>query len=290
MAAAPAAVHPDAGHSAAGRAAAGRADAGRPGAPGRCSQPMLAPVLALLLAAPAPAPACSLPPLAGPAPWHTGERLRMELSLLGSVKVGEVQFSVERPISGGAVIPLVSKARNTARFGPLQKLVAMGLSWVDARSLRPERYREQSDEDGRRRSMDVRFVPPGPSVTLDLLDGATRGSATFERQGEALDAVAAMYYLRATRLVAGDRICLDLVANGKYWRFDGAVARATERIEVPAGRFEAVRVEGTARRADGAGKSRAIWLWFSADARRLPLAVVSEVDLGMVSARLEEAG
>jgi len=50
-----------------------------------------------------------------------------------------------------------------------------------------------------------------------------------------------------------------------------------------------VRVEGTARRADGAGKPRTIWVWYSADARRLPLAVVSEVDLGMVSARLEEA-
>jgi hypothetical protein len=249
---------------------------------------MLAPLLALLLNAPGPA-SCTLPPLAGAPPWHPGERLRMELSLLGSVKVGEVQFAVEPPISAGSVIPLVSRARNTARFGPLQKLVAVGLSWVDARSLRPERYREQSDEDGRRRSTDVRFVPPGPTVTLERLDGSTRGDATYQRQGEVLDAVAAMYYLRASRLDAGDRICLDLVANGKYWRFDGAVARETERIEVPAGRFEAVRVEGTARRADGAGKSRTIWLWLSVDARRLPLAVVSEVDLGMVSARLEEA-
>jgi hypothetical protein len=249
---------------------------------------MIAPLLALLLGASAPA-ACPLPAQAGPPPWRPGEQLLMELTLLGAVKVGEIQFTVERPISGGSLIPLVSKARNTARFGPLQRLVAMGLSWVDARTLRPERYREQSDEDGRRRSLDVRFVPPGPTVTLEHADGATRSSSTFERQGEVFDAVAALYYLRAARLGPGERICLDLVANGKSWRFDGAVARATERIEVPAGRFEAVRVEGTARRTDGAGKARSIWLWLSADARRLPLAVVSEVDLGMVSARLEEA-
>ncbi len=247
---------------------------------------MLAPILAFLLAAP---PACTLPPLTGRPPWQPGERLRMELSLLGAVKVGEVNFSVERPLSNGAVIPLVAKARNTARFGPLQKLVAVALSWVDARSLRPERYREEADEDGRRRSIDVRFVPPGPRVTLETMDGSRRGTASFERQGEPLDALSAVYYARATRLAAGDRLCFDLVANGKYWRFEGAVARETERFEVPAGRFEALRVEGTARRADGAGKPRSIWIWYSADARRLPLAVVTEVDLGMVSAKLEEA-
>jgi hypothetical protein len=247
---------------------------------------MLTAALALLLAAP---PSCTLPALAGPPPWQPGERLRMELSLLGPVKVGEVQFSVERPTSGGAVIPLVSKARNTARFGPLQKLVAVGLSWVDARTLRPERYREESDEDGRRRTTDVRFVPLGPIVTLENADGAARGKSSSERQGEPLDALSALYYLRATRLAAGDRFCFDMVANGKYWRVEGVVAAGTERFEVPAGRFDALRVEGTARRADGAGRARTIWLWYSADARRLPLAVVSEVDLGMVSAKLEEA-
>jgi hypothetical protein len=246
---------------------------------------MLAPALALLLAAPT---ACALPPITGQPPWRTGERLRMDLTLLGSVKVGEVQFSVERPISGGAVIPLVAKARNTARFGPLQRLVAVALSWVDARSLRPERYREEADEDGRRRSIDVRFVPPGPRVTLETADGSARGTAVHDRQGEALDALSAVYYARATRLAAGDRLCFDLVANGKYWRFDGVVAAGRERFEVPAGRFEALRVEGTARRADGTGKARPIWIWYSADARRLPLAVVTEVDLGMVSAKLEE--
>jgi hypothetical protein len=212
----------------------------------------------------------------------------MELSLLGSVKVGEVQFSVERPISAGAVVPLVARARNTARFGPLQKLVAVGLSWIDARSLRPERYREEADEDGRHRSIDVRFLPPAPKLTLETADGTARGATSFDRQGDALDALSALYYARATRLAAGDRLCFDLVANGRLWRFEGQVVAGRERFEVPAGRFDALRLEGTARRADGAGPPRSIWIWYSADARRLPLAVVTEVDLGMVSAKLAE--
>lgn len=246
---------------------------------------MLAAALALALAAP---PACGLPPLAGPAPWGPGEVLSMEMGLLGVVRVGEVRFAVERPLSGGQVIPLSARARNTGRLGPVRRLAAVALSWVDARTLRPERYREQSDEDGRRRVSDTRLAPPGPQVTMELGDGDRTGRATFDREGEALDAVSALYYLRAARLAPGDRLCLDLVANGKYWRVEGAVAAEAAPVEVPAGRFEALRIEATARRADGKGPARTIWLWLGADARRLPLAVVSEVDLGPVSVKLSE--
>jgi hypothetical protein len=57
---------------------------------------------------------------------------------------------------------------------------------------------------------------------------------------------------------------------------------------VPAGKFRAWRLEGTARRADGQGSARPVWIWLSADARRLLVAAVSEVDLGPVSAKLVE--
>jgi hypothetical protein len=210
----------------------------------------------------------------------------MDLGLLGVVRVGELQYSVERPMSGGKVLPLVARARNTARFGPLQRLVAAGLSWVDARTLLPERYREESDEDGRRHVSDTRLAPAGPQVVMELTDGVQTGRATFERRGEAFDALSALYYLRAARLSPGDRYCFDMVANGKYWRVEGKVGAATEPLEVPAGRYQALRLEATARRADGQGKSRPLWVWLSADRRRLPLAMVSEVDLGPVSAKL----
>jgi uncharacterized protein DUF3108 len=247
---------------------------------------MLAPLLWLALAA--PPPGCTLPPLAGPPPFGPGEVLSMDLGLLGAVRVGEVKFSVERPMSGGTVLPLAGRARNTARFGPLQRLVAVGLSWVDARTLRPERYREEADEDGRRRTSDTRLAPPGPQVTMELVDGDRTGRAVFERQGEALDALSALYYVRAARLAPGARFCFDMVGNGKYWRVEGKVAAAPEPVEVPAGRFQALRLEATARRADGQGQARPIWVWLTTDARRLPVAAVSEVDLGPVSAKLVE--
>ncbi len=256
--------------------------------------PAAALALALLAAAPparaeaAPAaPSCTLPPLAGPAPFAPGEVLTMDLGLLGAVRVGEVKYSVEKPLSGGQVLTLAGRARNTARFGPLQRLVAVGLSWIDARTLRPERYREESDEDGRRRVSDTRLRPVAAEVTMTFSDRGQEGRATFARQGEALDALSALYLLRAVRLVAGERFCFDMVGNGKYWRVEGKVM-APEPLEVPAGKFRAWRLEARARRADGQGKDRPLHLWLSDDARRLPVAAVSEVDLGPVSAKLVE--
>ena len=247
--------------------------------------PMLAPWLALSLAAP---PGCGLPPLSEARPFTTGETLVMELGLLGAMRVGEIQFSVERPLSAGAVIPLAGRARNTARFGSLQRLVAVGLSWVDARTLRPERYREESDEDGRRRLTDVRFLPAGPEVALEQSDQGRPGRSTFRREGEALDPVSAMYLLRAARLAPGGRFCFDMVGNGRAWRVEGSVAAKPETFEVPAGRFAALRLDASARPADGRGASRPLHLWLSNDARRLPLAAVSEVELGPVTAKLVE--
>ncbi len=244
---------------------------------------MLAAIAALLLAA---APPCGLPPLAGPPPWASGEQLEMDLGLLGAIRVGEVLFAVERPPERGGPVPVVARVRNTTRFGPVRRLAAVGLSWLDPVTLRPERYREESDEDGRRRTSDARLSPPAAEVVVVSTDRTARGERRYARRGDVLDPLAAIYYLRAARLAPGSGFCFDLLANGKYWRVTGKVAARTAPIEVPWGRFEALRLEATARRADGTGKDRPLWLWLGTDGARLPLAAATEVDLGPVAVRL----
>jgi hypothetical protein len=64
------------------------------------------------------------------------------------------------------------------------------------------------------------------------------------------------------------------------------VVPGTERVESPAGTFQTIRIDAVLTRADGTGGKRPVHLWFSTDERRLPVAVVSEVDLGPVRAIL----
>jgi hypothetical protein len=242
-------------------------------------------LLALALSA---SPACGLPPLPpGDPPWRAGEALSYDLDVLGMVKAGTLQLAVEPSISGGKIVPLRARARTDESVAALKRVTAVALSWVDARTLLPERYRDEAVEGGQHKVSDARLAPAGPVVTIEIRLGDRESRASFPRVREVLDPISALYYLRAARLAPGDRFCFDLVGNRRFWRLEGTVAARTEPVDTPAGRFETLRIDAVARRADDpAARARPIHLWLSSDARRLLVAAVSEIDLGPVRAML----
>lgn len=246
---------------------------------------LLLPLLALALAA---GPPCGLPARApGPPPWITGETLTYDLDVLGMVQAGTLELSVEPPLSGGKVVPLRARARTDASVAALRNVRAVGLSWIDARSLLPERYRDEAVEDGVRKSSDTRLAPAGPQVTIAYRLGARSGEATHPRRGEVLDPLSGLALLRAARLAPGDAFCFDLVGNRRLWRLEGTVASRIEVVETPAGRLETLRIDALARRADAPdARPRPLHLWISTDPRRLLVAAVSELDVGPVRATL----
>jgi len=237
---------------------------------------------------PAATPACGLPPLAaGDRPWRSGETLTFDLDLLGMVKAGTLQITVGPPMSGGKVFSLRARARTDPAVANLKKFAGIALSWVDAGTLLPERYRDETEEDGIKKVSDTRIRPARPELTIEYRYGERAGKNSFPRDREVLDALSTLAYLRAARLAPGDRFCFDLVANRRFWKLEGQVAAKTEKVDTPAGRFDTFRVDATTRRVDRPqDRGRPIHLWFTRDARRLLVAVVSEVDLGPVSATL----
>ena len=242
---------------------------------------LLTPLLALALAG---AP-CGLAPVQARLPFASGETLTYDVDVMGVVRTGELQLSVE-PRSSRQVLPFRARARNTSVFAQASRLRAYAISWVDARTLRPRRYLDEADEDGVHKRTEARFEPSGP-VGLDYVLGEKKGRYEVERQGEVLDAVSTLYYLRAADATPGRELCFDAIGYRRVWRLRGAFAEGTERVESPAGIFDAVRFDGTAARADG--PTRPFHIWFTKDARRLPVALVGEMALGPVRATLTRA-
>ncbi|HVP67468.1 MAG TPA: DUF3108 domain-containing protein [Anaeromyxobacteraceae bacterium] len=239
-------------------------------------------VVALTLAA----DPCGLPALRpGGPPWKTGEVLSFDFDVMGMVRAGTLQTEVGRPMFEGTEIPLKAKVRNSSIFAKVRRIVGGAFSWVGARTLLPERYRDEVVEDGVKKITDARISGSGP-VTVETQYGDARNSIPFERQGQVLDVVSAAYYLRAAELKPGEALCFDLVANRRYWRFRGKVAAATERVETPAGIFETVRIDGTVVRADQPAAQRPLHVWIATEGTRPLVAAVSEIDLGPVSATL----
>ena len=246
---------------------------------------MIAALVALALGA---APPCGLPPVAaGDRPWRVNETLTYDLDVLGLVKAGTMQLSVERPISGGKVLPLRARAKTTQTAASVKPFAGVALSWVDAATLLPERYRDEAEEGGVHKVSDTKIAPDRAEIVVEYRYGDTAGKTAYPRERDVLDALSTLYYLRAARLAPGDRICFDLVANRRFWRLEATVAAKRERVETPAGRFDTIRVDATTRRVDRPqDRPRPIHLWFGTDAHRFPVAMVSEIDLGPVSATL----
>jgi len=243
--------------------------------------------LAALLVAAEP---CAPPPLLpGPPPWRTGEVLHFDFEVMGLVKAGTLSMEVGRPLFGGTQIPLRARVKNGSVFAKIRRITGDAFSWVDARTLLPERYRDEVVEDGVRKMSDARLRQQPGAVTVDAQYGEQKSSATFQREGEVLDALSAAYYLRAAELKPGAEMCFDLAGNRRYWRFRGKVAAKPEPVETPAGIFDTVRIDGTISRADAPASRRPLAVWISTDARRLLVAAASEIDLGPVSATLSRA-
>jgi hypothetical protein len=245
---------------------------------------MVAAALASLLLAVEP---CGLPALRpGPFPWRTGEVLHFDLDVMGLVKAGTLALEVGRPMFEGKQIPFKARVRNTSVFAKIRRIVGGAFSWVDAKTLLPERYRDEVLEDDVKKVSDARLRADPASVVIETWFGEQKGSTQYSRQGEVLDGLSAAYYLRAADLKPGQEFCFDVVGNRRYWRFQGKVAAKPERVDTAGGLFDTLRVDGTIERADKPGVKRPLHVWISTDPRRVLVGAVSEIDLGPVSALL----
>ncbi len=233
---------------------------------------------------------CGLPPLRpGHLPWRPGEVVSYDFDLMGIVKAGTVSLEAQRPMFKGTQLPVLARLRDTSVFAKVRRIEGVVLSWMDARTLLPERYREETLDGQVVKSADVRLRGRPGQVTVDSRSGDKSESTTFQRQGEVLDVLSGAYYLRAADLQPGQELCFDLVATRQYWRARGRVAPQTERVESGVGQRDAVRVDLSVTRADKPEVKRDLHVWISTDPRRYLIAAVTEVGLGPVRVLLSRA-
>lgn len=241
--------------------------------------------LALALAA----PPCGLPPLAAQRPFAPGETLTFDVDVMGIVKAGSLRLRVQPPVLGDGQLTLEARMQNSSVFAKIRRVRGVALSFVDAVTLRPQRYRDDVDQDGVRKRTEVRLDRPGPVLRMSWSVDEQKGVKEFLRQSEVVDLLSGLYWLRAAELRPGAAVCFDLFGNWRLWRLAGRVADRTERVHSAAGEFETLRVDLRLTRADDPKLGRPMHLWISTDPRHLLVAAMSEVDLGPVRAMLVKA-
>lgn len=182
--------------------------------------------------------------------------------------------------SDPAKIRMTSVAQTSSSFSRFYRVRDSLESIVGRADFSTLYYRKMQDEGGKKKD------------EITLVDQA---KGTFTRKGKTkpvphpvYDPLSIIYYLRMQDLTPGRSYKLTVLADGKIYPVELEV-KGRESIVTDAGRFDCVLVQPTGK---GVGIFRDedsdLSLWFSDDARHLPVRIRSDVKIGTITASLKQ--
>ncbi len=259
---------------------------------------MLALWLSLTLAASPPVPsdvACQALPAqaASRLPFQAGEKLDYDIDLIGGIRVGTVEMEVQPPerLAGDLVLPIRAHAKGDGLVASIGKLESNATSWLRMRDLHPVRYREDYSERGAKFWTDVGFSEAGKPCRIHFTFGQPNGTGerSFACGSYGLDVLGAFYLMRGLEFQLGEPLCFDLYGTRHIWRVWGNVTKR-ETITTPAGTFVTLKLSGFAASSGPNAQTLDLSVWFTDDARRLPVESVAGFSIGPVRAILTGGG
>jgi len=191
-------------------------------------------------------------------------------------------------IDGRPAYHLVSEAKTTGIADTFARVDDRNDAWLDVESLTTVRYTKRLREG--KYKLDE-------EADLDQVNGIWRRNShridknrKEEKQGPlplyALDVFGSLFYARTLPLEVGKTFTMDVLSGEKIYPLLLKVKKR-ETVKVPAGKFECFLVEPVLR---GPGlfiaKGKKLEVWMTADERKMPVRMRSEVFIGHVAAEL----
>jgi hypothetical protein len=148
-------------------------------------------------------------------------------------------------------------------------------------------FSKQTLEGRRKISSDLNFNYSQGKQTLverNLVKGTTK-QLTASIPACVTDSLSAIFYAGSHPLVVGQDFRFPLADSMRTVTVTMKV-EAKEEIKTPAGTFQTIRVQPTAD--EGVVKNRGkIWIWYTDDARHIPVQVRASLFWGTITARLQ---
>jgi hypothetical protein len=217
-----------------------------------------------------------------PVPFDSGETLVYTIAWL-KIEGGEMTLRTARETTSDGVpvhrMTLIATSNDyVSKFYPVRDLYE---TWVDARDFQPLRF-EKHAREGRYESDEVE------EFDLARRIGSWREDRTPLPE-RVQDIISSFYFLRAQPLAIGQDVLVDMFSRGKVYKLKAAVL-TKEKVETEAGVFDAFKVQPQLREneTDEDRNRGKLFLWFSDDARRLPVMARTLMPIGSVTARLRK--
>jgi len=181
---------------------------------------------------------------------------------------------------------IISSARSNdwlSRFFPVDDRTESVLLKKEPFPGEPRSYRMLFKEGRRVRDREISFNIAGRVANYhDRIKGER---ATVPIDPETLDIYSSFYHVRHQPLVPGKSFHISVLDSKKLHRIEIRVLKR-ERVTVPAGVFDTVKVEPMVQPVGVFEGKRGAYIWLTDDDRRIPVKAQTKVAVGIVTAVL----
>lgn len=220
-----------------------------------------------------------------PVDW-IGERIDFRIAF-GIVPAGKARLEVldTATVNGQLAVHAISTARSAKSFDLVFKVRDSIETWFDADSVYALRFRKRLREGHYRDEKRVEFLL-ADSMVQWWDDGREKPSLKVEPRVQ--DVLSAGYKARLLPLAVGDTLSIRTHDVNKTYDLI-AIVHARETVETPAGVFDCFKVEPVLRSGGLFKKEKGarVFLWVTADERRIPVLMQSKVSFGAITAVME---
>jgi len=203
-------------------------------------------------------------------PFHVGETLSYDVSWSSYLTAGTAVATVEskQPAGNSLAYQIVAEGRPIALVSRLYTLHYKIDTLLDSYTLLPNRASVYIEEGSRKRTQ----------------------PEAFDRQKapNVMDALAALYVLRASALTPGAELSMPVLQKGVLYTVRCSVGEA-DQVSAAGGTISAWPVRLTAADPGGRPAGRNMAIWISTDRRRLPVRLQADLPVGTFNLVLREA-
>lgn len=223
-------------------------------------------------------------------PWSAGERLTYRLSW-GFITAGSADM--EAVLRDDGKIEFISVARNNGAFKAIYPVADTILTVSDAKTLLPDLFKKVLNEGSYHSSSHILFDrKAGRAVLSDTVfensrrdDVKSRIDTAVSLKGFEHCVISAFYRVRSMDLVGKKDTYFSAVSGKKLYSLQ-VVVHGKESVETDLGKFECFKVEPMLG-DDGAFKAAGrLFIWITADERRLPVLMRVKIPIGSVKGEL----
>jgi hypothetical protein len=213
-------------------------------------------------------------------PFAPGETLQYDVSWADFLTAGSATLAVRdrRASYGSTAWYIVAEGQPTPLVSKLYALYYKADTLLDTKSLLPQRGSVYSREGRRERMKEILFDQTRRSATYRLT-GDQKAEEAYRLGGPTHDALSAIVALRGMRMAPGATTSFAVADSGSMYRVSARVD-GRDTIQVAGRPLTAWKVVPTVVDADGQPFGNGLALWFTDDARRVPVRLQATLPVG----------